>query len=133
MGNHVTIIRGLEAGSQELVDAYRAADLFLLPSIHEPFGIVILEAWAAGLPVIASRVGGIPWFVSDGQDGMLFEPNDEGEFHHAFRVLVKNPERMRALAAAGQTKAREEYGWKKVTERLVDIYEEAVGENPFCQ
>ncbi len=129
----MTIIRGLEAGSQELVDAYHAADLFLLPSIHEPFGIVILEAWAAGLPVIASRVGGIPWFVSDGQDGVLFEPNDEGEFLQAFRALVKNPERMRALAEAGQIKAREEYGWKKVTERLVGIYEEAVGENPFCQ
>ena len=68
---HVTVIDGLAAGSRELVDAFHGADIFLLPSIHEPFGIVILEAWAAGLPVVATRVGGIPSFVSNGEDGAV--------------------------------------------------------------
>ncbi len=60
LGAHVTIIPGIPSDSQDLVDAYHAADLFLLPSFHEPFGIVILEAWSAGLPVLASNVGGLP-------------------------------------------------------------------------
>ncbi|OGG44260.1 MAG: hypothetical protein A3F84_14875 [Candidatus Handelsmanbacteria bacterium RIFCSPLOWO2_12_FULL_64_10] len=128
---HVTIIRGIDAASQELVDAYHAADVFLLPSVHEPFGIVILEAWAAGLPVIASRVGGIPSFVSEGRDGVLFRPNDEGEFLRALRGLMENRERMRALADAGREKARRQYGWDRITGRLSDIYEEVVRENPL--
>jgi glycosyltransferase involved in cell wall biosynthesis len=128
---HVTIVRGLDAASQELVDAYHAADLFLLPSVHEPFGIVILEAWAAGLPVIASRVGGVPSFVSEGRDGVLFRVNDAGEFLRAFRGLAGNGERMRVLAEAGREKARGQYGWDRITGRLADIYEEVVRENPL--
>lgn len=130
---YVTIIPGLDAASQELVDAYHAADVFLLPSIHEPFGIVILEAWAAGLPVLASRVGGVPSFVTDGQDGLLVEPGDEQALLQAFRALVKNDQHRHALAMAGQVKAREHYSWDKITERLVHIYEEAIHENPFRQ
>jgi len=130
MQSHATVIRGLAARSQELVDAFHAADLFALPSIHEPFGIVILEAWAAGLPVIASRIGGIPKFVEHGVDGMLFEPGDKGSFLDAIRVL-SSVERREAMGQAGQRKAREEYSWEKITQRLVSIYEEALRENPL--
>lgn len=129
--SRVTVIPGLEANSRSLADAYHAADVFLLPSIHEPFGIVILEAWAAGLPVIASRVGGIPSFVVPYQDGLLFEPNNNESILDAFRFLVKNPEDSRNLAVSGQKKARNEYSWDVITDRLVDIYEEALRENPF--
>jgi glycosyltransferase involved in cell wall biosynthesis len=129
--SRVTVIPGLEANSRSLADAYHAADVFLLPSIHEPFGIVILEAWAAGLPVIASRVGGIPSFVVPYQDGLLFEPNNNESIVEAFRFLVKNPEDSRNLAVSGQKKARNEYSWDVITDRLVDIYEEALRENPF--
>lgn len=133
MERQVTLIGGLDAASQDLVDAYHAADLFLLPSQHEPFGIAILEAWAAGLPVIASRVGGIISLVSDGQDGALFEAGDEREFCQAFRALVQDGERLRALAAAGRAKARKQYGWEEVTRQLVEIYEGALRENPVRQ
>jgi len=133
VAGRVALIPGLPADSQELVDAYHAADLFLLPSLHEPFGIVILEAWAAGLPVMASRVGGVPSFVSDGEDGVLFEPNDELEAVAAFEALRSNPERARSLAQAGRTKARERYSWDSVTRNLVQIYEEVSRENPLRQ
>ena len=56
--DHVTVIPGINPQSSELVDAYDAADLFALPSLHEPFGIVVVESWAARTPVAASRVGG---------------------------------------------------------------------------
>ena len=129
--NHVTVIEGLAAGSRELVDAYHGADIFLLPSIHEPFGIVILEAWAAGLPVVASRVGGIPSFVDDGEDGLLFEPNDGAGFLKAFKALLKSPEKARKLGTTGRLKAKNRYSWDKITQSLVGIYEEAIRENPF--
>ena len=130
-GSHVTVIDGLAAGSQELVDAYHGADIFLLPSIHEPFGIVILEAWAAGLPVVASRVGGIPSFVNHGDDGLLFEPNDEAGFIMALKIILESPEKARELAAAGKLKAKGQYSWDRIIRSLVNIYEEAIRENPF--
>lgn len=133
VNKEVTVISGLEAASQELVDAYHGADLFVLPSIHEPFGIVILEAWAAGLPVMASRVGGIPSFVEEGRDGVLFEPNDREGFLREFRPLLQNRQRLQTLAEAGRQKAREQYGWDRVTQRLIHIYEEVSGENPLRQ
>ncbi len=129
--SHATVIRGLAGRSHELVDAYHAADLFVLPSIHEPFGIAILEAWASGLPVIASRVGGIPTFVEHGGDGMLFEPDNEKSFIEAFQIMASNGERRAAIALAGKRKACEQYGWDKIAQRLVDIYEEAIRANPL--
>ena len=120
---HVTVIPGLAAGSPELVDAYHAADLFLLPSIHEPFGIVILEAWAAGLPVVASRVGGIPAFVEEGVDGALFPSDDSIACLATLRTLLAQPDTCRALAGAGRQKAVARYSWDQITRELVSLYE----------
>ena len=60
--------------------AFRAADIFVLPTRHEPFGIVVLEAWAARAPVVAARVGGIPGFAEDGRD-ILFFPSENLDAH----------------------------------------------------
>ena len=125
----VTLIRGLVSDDPELVNAYHAADLFLLPSVHEPFGIVILEAWAAGLPVVASRVGGVPSFVRDGEDGILFPPDDLNVVHRIVTDLSANPEARRRLADAGKKRAQGEFGWDRISKRLVGIYEEAIHEN----
>jgi glycosyltransferase involved in cell wall biosynthesis len=125
----VSLIRGLETSDPELVNAYHAADLFLLPSVHEPFGIVILEAWAAGLPVVASNVGGVPSFVSDGENGCLFPSGDLGALLCAVRDLIANPDRRRSIADAGRKKAAEEFGWDRITQGLVGIYEEAIRAN----
>lgn len=131
LSDHITIIPGIDASSQAIVDAYHAADFFLLPSIHEPFGIVILEAWSAGLPVLASRVGGIPHFVEDGKDGLLFDPADDTGFLKAFEALAGAPDRAAAIAAAGGEKAREQYDWDAVARRILSIYEDVIRENPL--
>jgi len=130
---HVTIVPGILSDSQELVDAFHAANVFLLPSIHEPFGIVILEAWCAGLPVLASRVGGIPHFVEDGQDGMLFDPAKPDSFLGAFRTFNALEDGGRRLAEAGKKKARAEYTWDAIAERLARIYEEVIREGVVRQ
>lgn len=127
---HITRTGGLSGTGQELVDAYHAADLLLLPSLHEPFGVVILEAWASGLPVVASRVGGIPSFVEDGRDGLLFAPDDERSCLEAFQKIIMATGLRTALASNGRKKAVESYSWDTVTRRLLKIYEEVIRENP---
>lgn len=129
LDGNVTLIRGLETSDPDLVNAYHAADLFLLPSVHEPFGIVILEAWAAGLPVVASNVGGVPSFVSDGENGCLFPSGDLAALLATVRDLIANPDRRCTLAGSGRKKAAEEFGWDRITQRLVGIYEEAIRAN----
>ncbi len=123
--DRVTIVRGIPVGSPDLVDAYHAAEVFLLPSIHEPFGIVILEAWAAGRPVVASRVGGVPDFVRDGIDGLLVDPGRIDDVAQRVRELLDGPEAARQMGEAGRIRARNEFSWDAATRRLVGIYEEA--------
>jgi len=130
LSSRVTLIPGLPAAGPGVVDAYHAADVLLLPSNHEPFGIVILEAWAAGLPVVASRVGGIPGFVEHELDGRLVTPGDQPGFVAALEGLLANPDAARSLALAGQRKARERYAWEVVTDRLLTLYEDVLREHP---
>jgi len=72
LADEVTIIKGLAPDDPTLAKAFLAADYFILPSIHEPFGIVALEAWASKLPVIAHHVGGLQKLISDGETGLFF-------------------------------------------------------------
>jgi glycosyltransferase involved in cell wall biosynthesis len=130
LSNRVRVIRGLDASDPQLVNAFHAADLFLLPSIHEPFGIVILEAWAAGLPVVASNVGGIPSFVRDGVNGALFASDDCGALTAALKTTIANGDIRKRLAEAGHREV-EQCSWDRVTQRLAAIYEEVVRENPL--
>ncbi len=112
---------GFPSGDSRLADAYHAADLSVLPSVHEPFGIVLLEAWAAGCPVLASRVGGIPHFVEDGVDGFLFDSNDPRDLVRVYETLSR--ERLMESAERGLQKVLSEYTWDTLTRRLLQIYE----------
>lgn len=127
--NRITVIPGLQANSSDLTNAYHSANLFVLPSIHEPFGIVILEAWASGLPVIATRVGGIPSFVVHQSDGILFDSNNAGALVSSINDVIDNPDHSREMAMNGHRKAVTEYSWDVITGRLMIIYEEAIHEN----
>lgn len=122
----MTLIPGLDPSTDALVDAYQAADLFILPSTHEPFGIVILEAWAAGLPVIASRVGGIRHLVQDGTDGLLVESGDVEALAQGISRIANDSELRGRLASAGNKKAVQLYSWDRITDQLVGIYQEVI-------
>jgi glycosyltransferase involved in cell wall biosynthesis len=120
--SRVTLIPGLQAESEELSGAFHASDVFLLPSVHEPFGVVVVEAWAAGLPVVASRVGGIPGFAEHGRDVLFFESGSADEAAAALLELLSDRARADELAARGRAKALNRYSWDRITDDLVDIY-----------
>lgn len=123
LNEHCTLIDGLPAGSRDLANAYHAADCFLLPSIHEPFGIVILEAWAAGLPVIASRVGGILSLIESGKDGVFIDPRNSPSVIQAVADLMQDENGRKGLAQAGYRKAVNWYDWDRITDSLIGVYE----------
>ena len=120
--DRVTLIPGLRPDDPQLPAAYHAAEVFCLPSLHEPFGIVILEAWAAGRPVVAARVGGIPSFTTDGADIVHAQPGDTADLAARLIQVLDDPQLAGRIAAAGQAKARRDYAWSAIAARLVDIY-----------
>ncbi len=129
IADRITIIPGIPYTDQSLVDAYHAADSFILPSLHEPFGMVVLEAWAAGLPAAVSRRGGLPSIVTHHETGLLFDP--EVPYDHpdsiasALIELRSDAEKRKRLADAGRKSAAETYSWDAVTDQLIEIYRRA--------
>ena len=97
------------------------ADLFVMPSRLEPFGIVILEGWRAGVAVVATSRGGPPEFVRDGVDGVLVDPFDAASFTEALEGLLTDDARRRAVAAAGRARVAE-FAWPVVVERYRALY-----------
>ena len=111
-------------------DLLAALDAFVLPSRHEPFGIVVLEAWASGLPVIASRVGGLTKLVTHEKDGLHFPSGDAAALTAALARLADSPEFRESMAAAGSVKVTREYTWKAVAAKLEEIYQAAEARHP---
>ncbi|MBS4022238.1 MAG: glycosyltransferase [Dethiobacter sp.] len=83
-----------------------AADLLVLPSLHEGFGLVALEALACGVPVVASRTGGLPEIVTDGKNGLLVEPGDKIELAAAMSRLLKDDSLRKKYGKAGRTQVQ---------------------------
>ena len=108
-----------------LPDYYRAADLCLVPSYHESFGMAALEAMACGAPVVASRVGGLATTIQDGVTGVLVPPRDDVALAAAIKSLLGDGARRAALGRQGARWAQS-FAWPSVTRALLDVYEELV-------
>lgn len=127
---HVHVLPGFRHSDSGLVDAYQGCDVFALASTHEPFGIVVLEAWSAGKPVLVSRVGGLKSLVRKEQTGLFFEPNTERGTDEAVSGLkryAKSFELRRCLGALGREEAKHVYDWSKINRKLEGVYAQAEG------
>lgn len=102
---------------------YAASRIVVTPSvIPEPFGLPVVEAMAAGRPVVASRAGGIPELIQDGRTGLLVEPDDPETLADALLALLADPERCRSMGAAGREEAAAHWTWRLAAERLRAVY-----------
>ena len=117
--NHIRLLGTLN--DDEVIEVYRASDVVILPVLPttddvEGFGIVLLEAAAAGKPTVAMRVGGIPDAVEDGKSGILVEPGDYDGLTRSIILLLKNRDRGLAMGEFGQRRVREQFAWNKIGE-----------------
>lgn len=104
---------------------YRAADLFLCPSLYEPFGLVVVEAFASGTPVVATNRGGPAEIVTHGIDGYLADPADTEAFAGCIADALLAPEAQRRdMRRAALTKACDLYGWPAVAAAVAAVYGE---------
>ncbi len=106
---------------EELASAYASGDAFLFPSSTETLGLVLLEAMAAGCPVVGANRGGIPDIVSDGVNGCLYEPNQEGSLAAAVTRLLGDASQRAQLRQNARQEA-ERWGWAGATEQLRGYY-----------
>ena len=102
-----------------LAEEYVNADCFCLATVQEGFGIVFLEAMAAGLPVVACRAAAVPEVVREGETGVLVPPRDPPALADALMGLLRNPARARALGEAARHRVAE-YAMERVAERFLD-------------
>jgi D-inositol-3-phosphate glycosyltransferase len=117
-----------------LATVYRAADLVLMPSWSESFGLVALEAQACGTPVVAAGVGGLQHAVGDGTTGVLVASHQPEAWAGAVARLLSNPRRLAAMGAAAARFAGV-HGWDRTAARLLGIYGDLVhaGSEPFLE
>ncbi len=115
-----------EVASEALPALYAACDLLVWPAIHEAYGMALLEAQAAGLPVVAGQGAGVAQLVLDGQTGRLTEAGDAAAFAQAVAGLLAAPETRRAMAAAAQARVAAEHGLTAAAARLDAVLREAV-------
>ena len=109
---------------REKYAAIAASDMLILPSSFEAQGLVLLEAQALGTPVIATRQGGVPYFIKDGVNGILIEYGRPDQIAEASKRILKDESLARRLGETGR-KLAEEYTWDKIAEKILPIYEEA--------
>ena len=115
-----SLVHGVGA-QEEVVPLLSVADLFLLPSAQESFGLAALEAMACEVPVVASRVGGLPEVIEHGISGFLHAPEAADEMAASAIALLRDPERQQAMGQAACRRVREQFG----VERVVPMYEAA--------
>ena len=109
---------------EQLKRLYRMADVFVLPSLYETFGIVLLEAMSFGLPIVTTTAGAIPELVKGNENGLLVPPRDPAALAIALRQLAGSSELRRKLGQNGYkfvSERREFYSWEAVGERVYEV------------
>lgn len=119
-----TVFTGYMSGD-DLAAAYACADIFAFPSQSETLGLVALESFASGVPVVGARAGGIPFVIDEGATGHLVEPGDADQLTDRLRGLIEDPQRRARMGEAAREEALQ-HSWRASTEKLAEYYELAI-------
>ena len=115
----------------DIADLLAKWEIFVMPSLQEGFGIAALDAMAAGLPVVATAVGGVPELVQNGLTGWLVPPGDSETLARKLGMLLLNPEQRMAMGAAGRDRARKHFSVDHHVAGIAKIYDNILGLGPL--
>jgi glycogen synthase len=107
---------------EEKRDAFAACDIFVLPSRYDSFGIVYLEAWRCGKPVIGAKVGAIPEVIEEDRDGLLVEFGDVEQLTSKMLYLLNHPDLCKEMGENGRRKVAERFNWEKNIEIVENVF-----------
>ena len=124
MAEHVTLLGLMDY--RDLPSVYAACDVYVQPSLLEPFGVVVLEASASGKPVVASSVPGLRRVVADGESGVLVPPGDAASLARAIRRLAESVQLREEMGGRGRQRVEAEYSWWRVAELTVECYRDVI-------
>jgi glycosyltransferase involved in cell wall biosynthesis len=100
----------------------KAADVMVVPSIYEPFGIVALEAMASGTPLVASDVGGLSELVEHGKTGLKIYPANPDSIAWGINTILSNPQWARTMAQNALAIVKEKYSWEAIAAKTAELY-----------
>jgi glycosyltransferase involved in cell wall biosynthesis len=111
---------------RQVPELLRNVDIFVMPSIREEFGVAAVEAQAMEIPVISTRVGGVPEVVLDGETGILVEPGDSEQLAQAILALIENPALRRQMGKRGREHVLANYRWEDNAALMENLYQRIV-------
>jgi glycogen(starch) synthase len=123
--DHVTFLGYVP--DEKLPDIYAASDIFVLPAIYENFPFAILEAQATALPVISTKVGGIPEFLVSNENGFVIDPGDSTQLTEKLLSLLQNPKLASKMGKRGRQLIEEKLSWRIITGQVIDLYHKLLG------
>lgn len=126
LGQHV-VLGGFRS---DVLGLLKGLDVFVMSSVTEGLGSALLDAMAAGRPIVATRAGGIPEIVTDGENGVLVPPRDGRAMADAIVALLRNPARRARLAEAGLAHVRRAFSADRMVDETVEVYDRLAGRSP---
>jgi alpha-maltose-1-phosphate synthase len=128
MEDRVILTGGLPPNDPRLIGLYQAADVLLLPSKSETFGLVILEAWATGTMVLSTRTSGACTLIEDGRNGWLFDLDQPETFHQPLAQALSNSDAARRVLRRGGHEVHTQYNLTALAGRMKALYQELIEE-----
>jgi len=110
----------------QMPDLFRRCTIFCLPTLAEAFGLSLLQAMASGKPIVASAVGGIPYFVEDGKSGHLVPSCNVEALSDALIDLLQHPEKMATMGKHNRTLIEQHYSWNPIVTQIEALYNEVL-------
>ena len=114
---------------KDIPDLMSTADVFVLPSVAEAFGVVFAEALYLGVPIVATNIGGIPEIITNGVDGILIPAENSQAIADTLAELLNNPDKLKALANKGHDKVADKFEFEVMTRKYEEVYEDLISGN----